>query len=126
MINWKVLLVDDEKDFVLTLAERLGLRGIEVITAFDGEGALQILKNCRPDVMILDLMMPGMSGSVVLEKVKKLYPGLQVIILTGMGSTPEGTTGVDLCAFEYLSKPVKIDDLIDKIGRAIKKGSAVN
>jgi DNA-binding response OmpR family regulator len=124
MKDWKVLLVEDEKEFVVTLAERLGMRGIRTETVFEGEGALKKLETYEPDVMVLDLMMPGMSGLTVLEKVKKLYPKIEVILLTGIGSTSEGLTGMRLGAFDYLMKPLQIDELIQKIGSAINKGSS--
>ena len=124
MKDWKVLLVDDEKEFVVTLAERLGMRGIHTETEFEGEGALKKLETYKPDVMVLDLMMPGMSGLTVLEKVKKLYPKIEVILLTGIGSTSEGITGMRLGAFDYLMKPLQIDELIQKIASAINKGSS--
>jgi len=124
MKDWKVLLVDDEKEFVVTLAERLGMRGIRTETVFEGEGALKKLETYEPDVMVLDLMMPGMSGLTVLEKVKKLYPKIEVILLTGIGSTSEGLTGMRLGAFDYLMKPLQIDELIQKIASAINKGSS--
>jgi len=125
MRDWKVLLVDDEKEFVVTLAERLGMRGIHTETVFEGEGALKKLETYEPDVMVLDLMMPGMSGLTVLEKVKKLYPKIEVILLTGIGSTSEGLTGMRLGAFDYLMKPLQIDELIQKIASAINKGSSI-
>ena len=124
MKDWKVLLVDDEKEFVVTLAERLGMRGIHTETVFEGEGALKKLETYEPEVMVLDLMMPGMSGLTVLEKVKKLYPKIEVILLTGIGSTSEGLTGMRLGAFDYLMKPLQIDELIQKIASAINKGSS--
>ncbi len=124
MKDWKVLLVDDEKEFVVTIAERLGMRGIITETVFEGEGAFKKLETFEPDVMVLDLMMPGMSGLTVLEKVKKLYPKIEVILLTGIGSTPEGLTGMRLGAFDYLMKPLQIDELIQKIGMAINKRSS--
>ncbi len=124
MKDWKVLLVDDEKEFVVTLAERLGMRGIHTETVFEGEGALKKLETYEPEVMVLDLMMPGMSGLTVLEKVKRLYPKIEVILLTGIGSTSEGLTGMRLGAFDYLMKPLQIDELIQKIGSAINKGSS--
>lgn len=126
MKDWKVLLVDDEKEFVVTLAERLGMRGIYTETAFDGEEALKKLQNYKPDVVVLDLMMPGISGLAVLEKIKKLYPEIAVILLTGIGSTNEGLTGMRLGAFDYLMKPLQIDELIQQIGLAINKGSSNN
>jgi DNA-binding response OmpR family regulator len=125
MNGWKVLLVDDEKDFALTLAERLGMRGIQVSTAFSGEEALNLLETYRPDVMVLDLMMPGMSGSTVLGRVKNLYPNLPIILLTGLSSTAEGVSGISKGAFDFLIKPLQIEELIEKIGSAVKRRSSV-
>jgi DNA-binding response OmpR family regulator len=125
MNGWKVLLVDDEKDFALTLAERLGMRGIQVSTAFSGEEALNLLETYQPDVMVLDLMMPGMSGSAVLGRVKNLYPNLAVILLTGLSSTAEGVSGISQGAFDFLIKPLQIEELIEKIGLAVKRRSSV-
>lgn len=125
MNGWKVLLVDDEKDFALTLAERLGMRGIQVSTAFSGEEALNLLETYQPDVMVLDLMMPGMSGSTVLGRVKNLYPNLAVILLTGLSSTAEGVSGISQGAFDFLIKPLQIEELIEKIGLAVKRRSSV-
>ena len=125
MNGWKVLLVDDEKDFALTLAERLGMRGIQVSTAFSGEEALNLLETYQPNVMVLDLMMPGMSGSTVLGRVKNLYPNLAVILLTGLSSTAEGVSGISQGAFDFLIKPLQIEELIEKIGLAVKRRSSV-
>ncbi len=124
MNDWKVLLVDDERDFALTLAERLGMRGIKVNTAFSGQEALDLLETYQPDVMVLDLMMPGMSGSTVLRKVRGLYPNIEVILLTGLSSTAEGASGVSQGAFDFLTKPLQIENLIEKIGLAVRKRSA--
>ncbi len=108
----KVLLVDDEEDFVNILAERLELRDLGSDTALSGEEALSILKKDPPDVMVLDLNLPGMNGMAVLEQVKDKYPQIQVIILTGHG-TPEGEAEARrLGAFDYLHKPVGIRDLM--------------
>jgi DNA-binding response OmpR family regulator len=125
MNGWKVLLVDDEKDFALTLAERLGMRGMQVNTAFSGEEALNLLQTYQPDVMVLDLMMPGMSGSTVLERVKSLYPNLAVILLTGLSSTAEGASCISQGACDFLIKPLQIEELIEKIGLAVKRRSSV-
>lgn len=108
----KVLLVDDEEDFVNTLAERLELRDLGSDTALSGEEALSILEEDPPDVMILDLNLPGMDGMAVLKQVKEKYPRIQVIILTGHG-TPEGAAEAKrLGAFDYLNKPVGIRELM--------------
>jgi DNA-binding response OmpR family regulator len=121
MKDWKVLLVDDEEEFVVTLAERLRMRGIQAETELDGAAALNKLETFKPQVVVLDLMMPGMSGLTVLERIKQLYPQMEVILLTGIGSTSEGVTGMKLGAFDYLMKPLQIEELIEKIGLAVNK-----
>ena len=119
MKDWKVLLVDDEEEFVVTLAERLRMRGIQAETELDGAAALNKLETYTPQVVVLDLMMPGISGLTVLERIKQLYPKMEVILLTGIGSTSEGVAGMRLGAFDYLMKPLQIEELIEKIGLAV-------
>jgi len=86
MEGWKVLLVDDEKEFVSTLAERLRLRGIQADETGSGEEALRLIAHAAPQVVVLDVMMPGMGGLEVLQRVKSTYPNIEVILLTGIGS----------------------------------------
>jgi two-component system response regulator CpxR len=105
----KIMLVDDEKEFVHTLSERLRTRNLESSVAYDGEQALDMLKKDIPDVMVLDLMMPGIDGIEVLRRIKKEHPKVEVIILTGHGSERERQLAEELGAFAYLSKPVDID-----------------
>ncbi|MDD3472473.1 MAG: response regulator [Syntrophaceae bacterium] len=121
MGSLKVMLVDDEQEFAITLAERLRMRGIETITAFDGEEALKLIVGDKPDVVVLDIMMPGMSGLQVLGKIAEIHPGIPVILLTGIGSTTEGIAGMKIGAHDYLMKPIQIEELIDKIRAAVKK-----
>jgi DNA-binding response OmpR family regulator len=118
MENWKVLLVDDEYEFVSTLAERMGLRGIDAATAGDGEEGLRMVEEVHPQIVVLDLMMPGMSGVEVLQQIKARHPEIRVILLTGHGSTREGIEGMRLGADDYLMKPINIDDLIEKMRKA--------
>lgn len=120
MENLKVLLVDDEEDFVSTLSERLQLRNITTLVATDGEEALQIIDTDKPPVVVLDVLMPGMGGLDVLRQIKRSYPHIQVIILTGRGSTKEGIKGMRLGAFDYLMKPVKIEMLMQKMNEAFQ------
>ena len=82
----KILLVDDEREFVQTLSERLMMRELGSAVAYDGESALEVAREDEPDVMILDLKMPGIDGIEVLRRVKKTQPAIEVIILTGHGS----------------------------------------
>jgi CheY-like chemotaxis protein len=107
----KVLLVDDEKDFVHTLSERLKTRDLASSIAYDGEQALSMLEDDAPDVMVLDLMMPGIDGIEVLRRVKREHPHVEVIILTGHGSEHEKNLAEELGAFAYLQKPANVDEL---------------
>lgn len=120
MPKLRVLLVDDEEDFVTTLSERLSLRGIETETAYNGEDALVKMNQRTPDIVILDVMMPGLSGLDVLRQIKETLPDIPVILLTGRGSTREGIDGMKQGAFDYLMKPVDIEDLIKKMNEAMK------
>ena len=120
MLQLKVLLVDDEQEFVTTLAERLELRGMNVEIATDGEMALGVIEADPPQVVVLDVMMPGLSGMEVLERIKAVDPNIQVILLTGHGATKDGIKGMQLGAFDYLIKPVDIDELIEKLNEAAK------
>ncbi|MBI4677203.1 MAG: response regulator [Elusimicrobia bacterium] len=125
----KILLVDDEKEFVTTLSERLKTRNLESAVVHDGEKALEYVESDQPDVMVLDLMMPGIGGIEVLRRLKKTHPNIEVIILTGHGSEAEEKMAADLGAFAYLHKPVNIEvlaqamrDAYRKVGEARAKG----
>jgi DNA-binding response OmpR family regulator len=120
----KALLVDDEEEFVMTLAERLQIRGIQAKTATDGQEALSMINREKPQVVVLDIMMPGISGLEVLDHIKKNYPQIEVILLTGRGSTKEGIEGMRLGAFDFLMKPVKIEELIPIMLEALKKAQS--
>jgi len=117
----RFLLVDDEKEFVQTLSERLRVREFESKIAYDGEEALTYLEKNEPDVMILDLKMPGIDGMEVLRKVKKERPHVEVIILTGHGSEKDRALAMELGAFAYLEKPVNIDVLTKTMKEAYSK-----
>jgi CheY-like chemotaxis protein len=107
----KILLVDDEKEFVQTLSERLLARNVGTAVAFSGEEALAIIESDEPEVVVLDLQMPGIDGIEVLRRVKKGHPDTQVIILTGHGSDRERQLAAELGACAYLHKPVDINVL---------------
>ena len=107
----RFMLVDDEKDFVHTLSERLRSRDLESSIAYDGEQALEMLKDKEVDVIVLDLMMPGIDGIETLRRVKRDHPNVEVIILTGHGSDHEKAQAEELGAHAYLRKPVDIDVL---------------
>jgi DNA-binding response OmpR family regulator len=121
MKNMKILLVDDEKEFVETLAERMKMRDLSSDVALDGERALQKVEEETPDVIVLDLKMPGIDGMEVLRRVKKAYPDVQVIMLTGHGSEKDEEEARRLGAFDYLQKPTGVDRIVQTIKRAFKK-----
>ncbi len=117
----RVLLVDDEREFVQTLSERLLLRDMGSAVAYDGESALQMLSEDEPEVMILDLKMPGIDGMEVLRRVKETQPEIEVIILTGHGNETDKETCMAMGAFAYLQKPVDIDILSETMKKANEK-----
>jgi two-component system response regulator CpxR len=117
----KVLLVDDEREFVQTLSERLLMRDMGSAVAYDGESALNMIAEDEPEVMILDLKMPGIDGIEVLRRVKESRPEIEVIILTGHGSEADRETCMKLGAYAYLQKPVDIEVLSDTLKRANEK-----
>lgn len=117
----KVLLVDDEKEFVHSLSERLQTRHFNSSVVYDGEQALDFLDRDEPDVMVLDLKMPGIDGIEVLRNVKRDHPNVEVIILTGHGSDREEKLARELGAFAYLTKPVDIELLSDTMKAAYQK-----
>jgi two-component system response regulator CpxR len=117
----KVLLVDDERDFVHVLSERLQARSMESAVAYNGEEALSIMETDEPEVMVLDLKMPGIDGIETLRRVKRDYPDTQVIILTGHGSEREEALARELGAFAYLHKPVDIDVLAKTMKAAYRR-----
>ncbi len=115
----KILLVDDEKQFVDTLAERLAMRGFEARVAYDGPEALKAVE-LPTDVIVLDLRMPGMDGFEVLRNVKKSNPQVQVIILTGHGGDAEEQTAYRMGAYNFLRKPMDIEELLSSIRMAYR------
>lgn len=117
----KVLLVDDEREFAQSLSERLFMREMGSAVAYDGESALNLVREDEPEVMILDLKMPGIDGIEVLRKVKETRPNIEVIILTGHGSEVDREVCMKLGAFAYLQKPVDIDLLSDTLKKANEK-----
>ena len=119
MDKFKALLIDDEEELVTTLVERLGYRGVEADYALDGYDALLKMRECEYDVVLLDLKLPGMDGSELLKLLRKEYPQVPVLLITGHGD-PENETDVELMgAFDYLLKPVQLEDLIAKMREAV-------
>ena len=117
-----VLLVDDEAPFVDTMTKRLTKRKLSVLKAFSGEESLEVLKaNTQIDVVILDVKMPGMDGIETLKEIRKEYPLVEVIMLTGHATVETSIEGMRLGAFDYLMKPCDMDVLMEKVSAATKK-----
>jgi len=122
MHYFNVLIVDDEEDFLETIIKRLNKREVDASGARSGEEALELLKEKTFDVVILDVKMPGgMDGIEALREMKKIQPLVEVILLTGHASVETSIEGMKLGAFDYLLKPIKLDDLLRKIAQAIEK-----
>ena len=117
----KVLLVDDEREFVQTLSERLSMREVGAYAVFDGASALDIMTDDAPEVMVLDLKMPGLDGIEVLKRTKLARPDVEIIILTGHGTEADRERCMKLGAFAYLQKPVDIDLLSETLQKANEK-----
>jgi DNA-binding NtrC family response regulator len=118
----KVLLVDDETPFVETMTKRLTKRNLDIISASSGNEALKKLKeNDSIEVVILDVKMPGMDGIETLQEIRKTYPLVEVIMLTGHATVESAIEGMKLGAFDYLMKPCDIDNLISKVSEAAAK-----
>jgi DNA-binding response OmpR family regulator len=115
----KVLLVDDEEGYVHVLANRLRRRNIDVTKALSGTEAIQILRSRDFDVVVLDLKMEDMDGIEVLKIMKKMVPKIEVIMLTGHGSEKAAKEGIAFGAFDYLTKPCELAELIEKIRAAV-------
>jgi DNA-binding NtrC family response regulator len=117
----RVLLVDDEADFLATLAQRLEMRGLKVKTAGSGEDALAVVESEDFDLIILDLSMPGIDGIETLKRIKANNPDVETIMLTGQGSVRTSIQAMKLGAEDFLQKPVNISELMDKISGAKDK-----
>jgi DNA-binding NtrC family response regulator len=122
MSQCKVLVVDDERDFLESLVRRLQRRGLEARGVDSGMEALKLVAEDPPEVVVLDVKMPGMDGIATLKAIKARDPKVEVILLTGHASVGSGVEGVELGAFDYLIKPVKLDDLIERIRDARERG----
>jgi CheY-like chemotaxis protein len=117
----KILLIDDEREYVKTLSERLILRQMGSAVAYDGQSALNLIQKDDPEVIIVDLKMPGIDGFDVLQKVKESRPDIEVIILTGHGNDADGRRCMELGAFAYMQKPLDINELSETIKAANEK-----
>lgn len=118
MSEHKVLLVDDEVDFVDALAERLEVRGLEVVKTHSGAEALQAAEGRVFDAIVLDMAMPEMNGLETLEELLKINPDLQVILLTGRATLEQAAAAIRIGALDLLEKPAEITTLVSKIEQA--------
>ncbi len=121
MDEFRVLLVDDEDDFRETLQKRLRNRKLQVEGAENGYKALEILQAQDFDVVVLDVKMPGLDGIDTLKEIKIKKPDVEVIMLTGHASVESGIQGMQLGAFDYVMKPVPLDELLDKMRQAYER-----
>lgn len=119
MGNLELLLVDDEVEFLEPMEVRLTRRQVSCSLAQSGEEALRLLTQKGFDCAVVDVKMPGMDGLELLRRMRKDYPDTAVILLTGHASVELGVQGIELGAFEYLMKPVDLDELLDSIRRAV-------
>lgn len=121
MDRLNLLLVDDEEDFLETLLKRMKKRRVNVTGVKSGEEALERLDQDPADVVVLDVKMPGMDGIQALREIKRRYPLVEVIMLTGHANVEVAIQGMELGAFDYLMKPMDIDELLYKVQDAYKK-----
>ena len=117
----KILIVDDEVVFTTNMGRLLTNRGYKVTSANSGDAAIQLLEKENFDVVVLDLKMPGMDGLATLKEIKKLGLFTETLILTGHGSIDTALEAIKLGAYDYLTKPCEIDDLVGKIEGAWQK-----
>lgn len=117
----RVLLVDDEEEFVQALSERLKIRDYDVTISLTGEDAIEKIKHYNFDVVILDVLMPRMDGIEALKMIKRMKPLIEVIMLTGHATVETAIEGMKLGAHDYLMKPCETEDLVLKINRAYDK-----
>jgi DNA-binding NtrC family response regulator len=119
----KVLLVDDEREFVEALAERLEVRGLSVDCAFSGDEAVNYVRKTPVDVVVLDMAMPGKDGMATLSEIKELKPLVEVVLLTGQGTLESAVGSLEQGAFYYLFKPAEMRELLINIANAFKRKS---
>jgi two-component system, OmpR family, response regulator len=118
MKGLRILIVDDEPELVQALVERLTLRKLNVRGVTRGEEALELVKSETFDVALLDVKMPGLGGIELVKRIHEVCPDLQVVMLTGHGSTQDVEDGKALGVYEYLMKPIKLDSLLDVLREA--------
>jgi DNA-binding response OmpR family regulator len=126
MDDFKVLLVDDEEELVFTLAERLKIRGLDARAVTDGASALDAIARESFDVVLLDVKMPGLGGLEVMKRIRNHSPAVQVLLITGHMSAEEGAEGMSAGAYDYVMKPININDLLAKLRAAAALARAIH
>jgi len=121
MRDIRVLLVDDEERFVISTRKFLTNRNFDVLTAFNGMSALEMLENNDIHVVVLDVKMPGMDGISVLKEIKARFPLVEVVMLTGNATFESAVAGIKIGASDYLMKPAEPTELVQKIEEAFEK-----
>ncbi|MBW2604894.1 MAG: response regulator [Deltaproteobacteria bacterium] len=121
MAKMKMMLVDDEERFLQTTSKLLAKKGYSVVTASSGTEALEKLISQNIHVVILDVKMPGMDGNATLKEIKRLYPMVEVIMLTGHATVESAIDGLKSGAIDYLMKPAYIEEIIEKAEAAFAK-----
>jgi DNA-binding NtrC family response regulator len=116
-----VLLVDDEEQFLKVLSQRLEGKGLKVDTSTTGEEALKKVKGKDFDAIILDLVMPGMSGIETLKRIRSENPDLQIILLTGHATVEKGVEAMKTGAVDFLEKPADLNKILEKVAEAKRK-----
>lgn len=121
MRKFTVLIVDDEEEFRDLTGKRLKKRGLDVYLAESGQEALDTLKKNPIDVVLLDVKMPGMDGIETLRRIRTAHPQVEVVLLTGHASIDSGIEGMKFGAFDYMMKPVELEQLLEKLADANEK-----
>jgi len=122
-MNKTILIVDDEKDFCTVLSDSLSQDRYRAVTAFNGKTALQLAKKEKPDLILLDIKMPGMDGIEVLKKIKKMRKEIAVIMFTAFGTLETAREAMKLGAYDYVTKPVDLFFLKSLVKEVLGKGS---
>ncbi|MBF0536903.1 MAG: response regulator [Nitrospirae bacterium] len=124
MQHLSVLVVDDENGFADILVQRLNIRGFMAHAVYGGQQAIDFVREDIPDVILLDVKMPLMSGIEVLRHIKQQYPSIAVIMLTGYSSLNDDQEALRLGAFDVLRKPPEIDVIVETLRLACKQDPA--
>ena len=117
----KILIVEDEPSLIFTLEDTLKNEGYETFVSKDGTSALEIVKNEKPDLMVLDLMLPGTSGYEICKKVRDLGYTFPIIMLTAKDQEADKVKGLNLGADDYITKPFGVKELLARIQARLRR-----